>query len=163
LPSAVGVHVKMTAFAVPAIAIVSVSPETFNVHELIAMVTVVFEVEVTGTVTAQVCPLTAVAVVPATVKLTLHMTPEPVSVVATCVGSTLTTVIVSPVRSTGVMAIPEHIGSIEPEPNVQLPAKAAAGSPELELLPQPNRKSAAATPHRRTRDDFTRCMGFSLR
>ena len=77
-------------------------------------------------------------------------------------ASTLTMLMVSPVRSTGVMPATLHIGSIDPEPNVQLPAKAAAGSPVIELLPHPNRKSAAAAPQTRAMDDFDMCMIFSV-
>jgi len=151
----------MEALAVPAIDMESVSPETFSVQEEIWIVTGVLVVP-TGTVTTQVCPLTAVATVPVTVKLTSHMTPVPVSMVETWVASTLTIVIVSPVRSTGAMVRPVHIGSIDPDPNVQAPAKAAAGSPVIELLPQPNKKSAAAAPQTRAMDDFDMCMIFSV-
>jgi hypothetical protein len=152
----------MEALAVPDIAMVSESPETFSVQEEMWMSTAVLVVPM-GTVTAHVCPLSAVATVPETVKLMSHMTPPPLSIVETCVGSTLMIVIVSPVKSTGAMVKPPlHIGSIEPEPNVQVPAKAAAGSPEVELLPQPNRKSAAAAPQTRAMDDFVMGMIFSV-
>ena len=97
------------AVAVPFIEIESVSPERFIVQELMSMVTATFVV-LTGTVTTQVCPVTAVATVPLTVKLTLHMTPDPVSEVETCVGSTLTMLMVSPVRSTGEMVRGVHTG-----------------------------------------------------
>ena len=83
MPSAVGVHVKIVAFALPDIDMESVSPETFSVQEVMLMATVVLLVP-TGTVTAQVDPaVSAVAIIPETVKLTLHMTPDPVSEVLT--------------------------------------------------------------------------------
>jgi hypothetical protein len=72
---------------------------------------------------------------------------------------------VSPVKSIGVIIAtsdPAHVGWMDPDPNVQLPAKAAAGSPAVELLPQPNRKRAAAAPQTRKMDDFGRCMVFSV-
>ena len=82
MPSAVGAHVKIVAFALPDIDMESVSPETVSVQEVMLMLTVVLLVPI-GTVTAQVDPASAVAVVPVTVKLTLHMTPDPVSEVLT--------------------------------------------------------------------------------
>jgi hypothetical protein len=73
---------------------------------------------------------------------------------------------VSPVRSTGVMVrLPLHIGSIEPELNVQDPAIAAAGSPPpavVELPPHPSTKRAAAAPQTRAIERFVRCMIFSV-
>jgi hypothetical protein len=148
------------SLAVPDIELVNVFPETASDQLLILMVAFTANVP-TVVVTAQVCPLVAVAVEPVTVKLTSHMSPFPWRFVATCVGSTLVTVRVAPVREKdGMLTL--HVASIEPEPKVQLPAKAAAGSPAIELLPQPSRNSAAAAPHTRTMDDFVLCMIFSV-
>ena len=117
--------------AVPFIEVAIVLPESVNVQPVTLTVATLIGA---GAAIVQTWFAATVAVDPLTLKARSQVMP----VVVTrwmWVASVLVSTTASPVRLTSGIVIPVHIGITEPEVNVQLPAKAAAGSlPPLGVL-----------------------------